>query len=102
MKRQPEHGPGVQWLAARTEKDPDQLVCSPRAALAALNDAVREAAHLAARGESEDPDVRAAAQKEIAALQQELAAHPTPGDVALSRIAEGLRDLANRLRRDDT
>lgn len=100
MKRQPEHGPGVQWLAARTGKEPDQLVSSPRAALLALGAAVREAADLAAQAESEDPDVRAAAQKDIAALQQRLAAGPTPSGLALTRIVEGLRDLTERIRRD--
>jgi hypothetical protein len=100
MKRQPEQGPGVRWLAARTGQEPDQLISSPRAVLAALAAAVREAADLAAQAESDDPDVRAAAHKDIAAVQQRVAAGPTPGDVALSRIAEGLRDLAERIRRD--
>jgi hypothetical protein len=93
------NGPGVMWLAAGTGKDPDEIVRSPRTA---LREAVREAADLAARAESEDPEARAIAQEEISALQQEFAVGPTPGDVALSRIAEGLRDLTERLRRGDT
>lgn len=87
-----QYGSAVAWLSARTGKEPDDLLCSPRTALAAFKDALREVAGLAALARSGDPDVRADAQQEIAALQQRLAVGPGPGDVALGRIAAGLRD----------
>jgi hypothetical protein len=95
----PSFGPGVRWLAARTGRDPHEIVSSPEGAVAALKDALREATDLASRARSDDPGERAAAEEEIASLREQLAAAPSPGDLALGKVAAGLRDLAERLRR---
>jgi hypothetical protein len=97
----PSYGPGVRWLAARTGRDPQEIVGSPESAVAALKDALREAADLASRATSDDPEERAAAEEEMAKLREQLADGPRPGDMALGKVAEGLRDLAERLRRPD-
>lgn len=83
--------PGLAWLAARTGRDPSELLASPVRTLA---DALRELAKLAARAESEDPATRGAAQDEIRRLREEIAAAPPPSEVALSRLAAALRDAA--------
>jgi hypothetical protein len=92
------HGPGITWLAARTGKDPSELLSSPVAALA---DAVRELALLATRAESDDPEVRAATEPELATLRGEIAAAPPPSEAFLSTVAGVLRDTAERLKFED-
>ena len=92
--------PGIAWLAARTGRDPAALTASPRAGAEAAASAVRELADLAARAASADPAVRDPARAELEALRAELDTAPPPGEVALSRIALGLRGAAERLRRD--
>jgi len=97
-----EHGPGMRWLARRTGKDIDDLASSPRAALSALGDAVREVADLAARSGSADPQVRAQAQAEAAELGKQFESGPTPSEVLLRRTAAALHEAADRLERDDS
>jgi len=86
-------GPGLSWLAARTGRDPDDLVASPATALV---DALRELARLAVQAESEDPAARGAAEDEIRRLREEIAAAPPPSEVALATVAGVLRDAARR------
>jgi len=93
------YGPGTRWVAERTGRTPGELTASPAAAVAAVGDAVRQVAALAARLESEDPEVRAAAQTEADALRQQVEAEPTPGERFGSRVAQVLRDAAERLDR---
>jgi hypothetical protein len=93
MTPEPAPGPGAAWLATRTGKEPDSF--------GALGDALREVVALAARAGSEDPEVRAAAAAEVAALRDRFAAAPPAGDVFLGRVAGALRDAAERLRRAD-
>jgi hypothetical protein len=93
-------GPGVAWLAARTGKDPRELTASPTAALAALAQAVREAADLAARTVSDDADTRKQAQAEAAELRRQLADAPAPADTFLTQVAASLRATADKLRRE--
>lgn len=88
--------PGLTWLAARTGRDPDDLLASPATALV---DALRELARLAVQAESEDPADRGAAEAELAALREQVAAAPPPSEAALGRVAAVLRDAAERLRR---
>src|SRR5262245_32400018 len=89
-------GPGLAWLAARTGKDPKELIASP----AALAAAVRELASLAARTDSEDPTVRATAQAELDALRAQMRAAPSPGETFGKTLAQILRDTAERLSKD--
>ena len=90
-------GPGLAWLAARTGQAPEALVSSP---LPAVQAALRKLAVLAARADSEDPQQRAAAEAELSALREEIAAASRPSDTFLSTVAGALRDTAERLRRD--
>lgn len=93
------YGPGTRWVARRTGRTPEDLTASPAAAVAAVGDAVRQVAALAARLESEDPEVRAAAQAEADALRRQVETEPTPGERFGSRVAQVLRDAAERLDR---
>ena len=93
------YGPGTRWVAQRTGRTPEELTASPAAAVAAVGDAVRQVAALAARLESEDPEVRAAAQAEADELRQQVDSEPTPGERFGSRVAQVLRDAAERLDR---
>jgi hypothetical protein len=102
MTREPDetaYGPGTRWVAERTGRTPEELTASPAAAVAAVGDAVRQATALAARLGSDDPDVRAAAQAEADELRQQVDSEPTPGERFGSRVAQVLRDAAERLDR---
>ncbi len=92
------HGPGVAWLAARTGKDTAEMLTSP---VKALSDALRELATLAARAESAEPAAREAAEAELGALREEMAAAPPPFEAFLTTAAAALRHAAERLKRDD-
>lgn len=89
------HGPGIAWLAARTGRHPTELLVSPATTLA---DAVRELALLAARTKSDDPEVRADTESELATLRGEIASSPSPAETFLSTVARVLRDTAERLK----
>ncbi|MFC7597922.1 hypothetical protein ACFQU3_21585 [Terrabacter sp. GCM10028922] len=91
------YGPGTRWLAGRTRRRPEELTQSASAAVSALGDAIREVAGLAARLESRDPQVRAAAQAEADALRERIASEPSPGERLGTRLAQVLRDAAQRL-----
>jgi hypothetical protein len=93
-----DHGPGVAWLAARTDKDPAEIVSSPAKA---LGDTLRQLATLAAQADSAEPEVREAAEAELGALREEIAASPPPSEAFLKTLAGGLRHTAKRLKRDD-
>lgn len=93
------YGPGTRWLAGRTGRSPEELTASPSKAVSAVGDAIREVAGLAARLASEDPEVRAAAQAEADALRERIESEPTPGERFGSRLAQVLRDTAERLDR---
>ena len=93
-----EHGPGVSWLAARTGKGPSEPRSSPAKFVGA---ALREIARLAAEAESADPAVREAAEEELGALREQIAAAPPPSEAFLTTVAATLRDAAERLRRDN-
>lgn len=58
---------------------------------------LRDTLILVARLGSEDPDVRRAAEAELAALRQEIEDGPSPGEVFGKRVAQILRDTAERL-----
>ena len=94
------HGPGFAWLARRVGKRPDELTSSPAAAASALGNAAREIASLAARLESRDPAIRAAARAEADELRQQIDAAPSPGETFGKRLAQILGDTADRLRHD--
>ncbi len=87
--------PGLSWLAARTGRAPGELASSP---VPAVRAALRELASLASRAESEDPQVREAADAELTALREEIAAAPRPSDTFLVTVAGVLLDAAERLR----
>jgi hypothetical protein len=96
-------GPGIRWLAERSGRPPDDLLGDRPAVLRALAEAGRDGADLVARLASEDPQVRARAQAEARAVRSWFAAHddptgPTPGERFGSRVAEILRDAAQRVR----
>jgi len=93
------YGPGTRWVAHQTGRTPEELTASPTAAVAAVGDAVRQAAALAARLGSDDPEVRAAAQAEADVLRRQVETEPTPGERFGSRVAQVLRDAAERLDR---
>lgn len=95
------YGPGMKWLARRTGKTPGDLASAPGDALAALTDAIREVAALAARSASPDEQVRAEARAEAERLGKELEGAPSPGETFGRRIAAALRDQAERLREAD-
>ena len=92
--------PGIEWVARKTGRSPKELTTSPQAAIGALGDALREVLALAAQMTSEDPQVRAAAQAEAAALQEQVAAAPRPADRFLTQVAAALRETAERLRQE--
>jgi hypothetical protein len=94
------YGPGIAWLAACTGKDPAEFTGSPAAAIAALTDALREAAALAARADSDDPRVQPEAQAELAALREQFASAPRPSDTFMTQVAVALRDAAEKLRQE--
>jgi hypothetical protein len=91
-------GPGIEWVARKTGRSPEELTASPQGAIGALGDALREVIALAARMKSDDPQVRVGAQAEAATLQEQFAAAPRPADRFLSQVAAALRDTAERLR----
>jgi hypothetical protein len=94
------HGPGLAWLARRIGKRPEDLTGSPIAAASALGDGAREIASLAARLESRDPASRAAARAEADELRRQIDTAPSPGETLGKRLAQTLRDTADRLRHD--
>jgi hypothetical protein len=99
-------GPGISWLAHHSGKSEDELLADRPALLAALAAAGRGAGDLVTRLASEDPQVRAAAEAEARAVRSWFADHqdpaaPTPGERFGSRVAEILRDAAQRLRESD-
>lgn len=89
------HGPGIAWLAARTGRDPDDLLVSPATALVV---AVRELARLAAEADSADPREREAAESALAELREQMASAPPPSEKFLKTVAEALRRAAERLK----
>lgn len=93
-----EPGPGLTWLAGRAGRTPAELIGSPSAAASAIGDALREIAALAARLESSDPEVSAAAQAEADKLRARFEAAPSPGDALGKRLAVALRETAERLK----
>jgi hypothetical protein len=98
--RNPKPSPGLAWLARRTGKRPEDLTSSPAAAASALGEAACEIALLAARLESRDPATRAAARSEADDLRRQIDAAPTPGETIGKRLAQILRDAAERLDRN--
>jgi hypothetical protein len=52
---------------------------------------------LVAQVGSDDPAVRRTAEEELAALRQEIDDGPSPGEVFGKRVAQILRDTADRL-----
>ena len=96
-QQHPDPSPGIAWLAKRTGRRPQELVDSSRAAASVRGDLVREAAGLAARLASSDPATREAAQAESEELRGQIAAGPSPGETFGERVAEILRDAAERL-----
>ena len=92
-----EQRPGIAWLAARTGKDPTELRASPTSS---LGDVLRELATLVAQAESAEPTAREAAEAELAALREQIAAAPPPSEAFLSTIAQTLREAAERLKRE--
>jgi hypothetical protein len=96
-----ERSPGVAWLAGRTGKSPAELTGSPSAGVAALGDALRELAGLAVRLESGDADVREAAQAEVQGLRGQVDAAPRPFETFGKRVAQILRETAERLDHDE-
>lgn len=52
---------------------------------------------LVARAGADDPDVRRTAEAELAQLRQEIEDGPSPGEVFGKRVAQILRDAADRL-----
>jgi hypothetical protein len=93
------YGPGTRWLAGRTGRAPEELTESASAAVSALGEAIREVAGLAARLESKDPEVRAAAEAEALGLRERIESEPSPGERVGKRLAQVLRDAAERLER---
>ena len=93
------YGPGTRWVARQSGSTPEELTSSPVAAVAAVGEGVRQVAALAARLESSDPEVRAAAQAEGDELRRQVETEPTPGERFGSRVAQVLRDAAERLDR---
>jgi hypothetical protein len=93
------YGPGTRWLAGRTGRAPEDLTESASAAASALGQAIREVAGLAVRLESQDPEVRAAAEAEVVALRERIECEPSPGERLGRRLAQVLRDAAERLDR---
>lgn len=93
------YGPGTRWLAGRTGRGPEELTQSPGAAVSTLREAIREVAGLAVRLESQDPEVRGAAQAEAVALREGIESEPPPGERLGTRLAEVLRGAAERLDR---
>lgn len=96
MTTDPRHhdrSPGLAWLAARTGRDPDDLLASPATTLV---EALRELTRVAVQAESEDLAVRDAARDEIRRLREEIAAAPPPSEAALATVAGVLRDAARR------
>lgn len=96
-------GPGITWLAHHCGKPEDELLADRSALLRALAAAGRDAGDLVSRLASDDPEVRAAAEVEARAVRSWFAAHddpaaPTPGERFGSRVAEILRDAAQRVR----
>jgi hypothetical protein len=91
------YGPGTRWLAARTGRRPEEVTRWPSAAASALGDAIREVAGLATRLESQDPEVRAAAQAEADALRERIESEPSPAERLGTRLAQVLRAAAERL-----
>ena len=89
-----DRGPGLAWLAARTGKDLDELLAAPGTS---LGDALRELAKLAAQAEADEPEAREAAEAELGALREEIAAAPHPSGRCLSTVAGVLREAAERL-----
>ncbi|MEX5301243.1 hypothetical protein [Kocuria sabuli] len=95
--RDEDRGPGLMWLAAQTGRSPEDLTASPGAAVSALGEALREISALAARLESPDPEVRAAAQAEADELRAQMEAAPSPGETFGKRVADALRETTERL-----
>lgn len=95
------YGPGTRWVAQQTDRTPEELTASPAAAVAAVAEAVRQVAALAARLDSDDPEVRAKAQAEANNLREEIETEPTPGERFGGRLAQVLREAAERLDRPD-
>lgn len=99
------HGPAVAWLAERSGRPAAQLLADRPALMRALAAAGRDAAGLVGRLASEDPEVRAAAEVEARAVRVRVAAPAgqavTPGERFGSRVAEILRDAAQRVRAGD-
>jgi hypothetical protein len=91
------YGPGTRWVARQSGRTPEDLTASPAAAVAAVGEAVHQVAELATRLGSDDPEVRAAAQEEADELRRQLETEPTPGQRFGSRVAQVLRDAAERL-----
>jgi len=97
------HGPGVQWLAERSGRSVEDLLADRPALLRVLVAAGRDAGDLVIRASSEDAQVRAAAEAEARGVRAWFAARedpaaPTAGERFGSRVAEILRDAAQRVR----
>jgi hypothetical protein len=67
-------------------------------AFSPLPDAVRDLVGLLARLGSDDPGTRDAAEAELGELRARIEEGPSPGEVFLGRVAQILRDEADRLR----
>lgn len=91
-------GPGLTWLAQRANCTPEELLADPRRLAAALAGAGRAVTGLAARLQSADPEVRAAAEKEAARLRRTFAEGPDPGERLRAALLGALRDATARAR----
>lgn len=94
-----EHGPGLTWLADRVGCTPEELLADPRRLVAALADAERAMHGLATRLDSDDDDVRAAAQVEAERLRRAFVDAPDPGERFRATVLDALRDATDRVRK---
>jgi hypothetical protein len=89
----------MRWLAERTRRTPEELTASPAGALRALADAAGETAELARRAASDDPEVSAAAMAEADSLRAQFTQEPPASERFGRRVAQILREAAERLDR---
>ncbi|MGN8551947.1 UNVERIFIED_CONTAM: hypothetical protein OHV15_05120 [Microbacterium sp. SLM126] len=93
-----DHGPGVEWLAARAGVSPEELLHDGTALGRALEAAARDAVDLARRLMSTDPDGRRQAETEARALRARFDAAAADGPSPEERFAAKLTEAARLLR----
>jgi hypothetical protein len=90
-----DHGPGVEWLAAKAGTTPDALLHDGSLLARALEGAARDAVDLARRLTSTDPATRQRAEAEARAVRARLAT-PSGGETPEERFRRRVADaLAN-------